>query len=187
MKLGVLILAGGKSSRMGGFDKSQLTYQNQTFLDKLCEELSVYKYKYISDNQIQKHHYDGYMRIQDEYQKIGPISGIVSTFHQTNMDYLFVVGCDMPFMKKDVVLVLKKYIDCYDGVFVYDHNHFYPLGAIYSRAMLPIMEKHIQEKQYSLMKCIEEAHVCQLSLDQLNIDHCVYHNINTIEDYKNIK
>lgn len=186
MKLGVLILAGGKSSRMNGFDKSQLIYQNQTFLTKLCHEFQDFPYKYISDNQNRKHHHEGYITIVDEYQEIGPISGIVSTFHQTDVDYLFVIACDMPFITKDILLLLEKFIKCYDGVFLYNQQRLYPMGSIYSRKMLSVMEKHIQDKKYALMSCIHESHVLKLSLKELNIDEHIFDNINTMQDYKSI-
>lgn len=186
MSLGILILTGGKSSRMNGFDKSQLMYQNQTFLEKLCQEFHSYQYKYISDNQNRKHKSDDYQVIVDEYQEIGPISGIVSAFHQTDMDYLFVVACDMPYMTKQLLEILKKQINDYDGIFVYNQKYLYPLGAIYSRNMLTVMEKHIQDRKYSLISCIQECHVLKLSLEQLDIDEHVFDNINTIQDYKNI-
>lgn len=120
MKLGILILVGGKSSRMNGFDKSQLTYQNRSFLDILTLEFDAFEYKYLSDNQSMKHYHNNYITIKDEYDEIGPMGGIVSAFHQTKCDALFVLACDNPFVSQDMAYLLYSYLENYDGVFIED-------------------------------------------------------------------
>ena len=47
MKTGCIILAGGKSSRMGT-DKALLNYNGQKFIEKIADELSFFEEKIIA-------------------------------------------------------------------------------------------------------------------------------------------
>ena len=179
MRKAILLLTGGTSKRMGK-DKAFLTIKNESFLNQ-WKDCDV---RYLSDNILNKHHIEGYDLILDEYNDIGPINGIVSCFHQTDVDTLFVVACDMPYMTKDVMNVLYDCLESYDGIFLKDKDHLYSLGGVYTRKMLPIMEQQIVDKQYSLYQIIRKCNVRIIDVDTMDIDKNTLMNINTIEEYK---
>ncbi|MCF0105931.1 MAG: molybdenum cofactor guanylyltransferase [Holdemanella sp.] len=183
MEIAVVILTGGKSTRMG-MDKAKLVIENQTFLERICDEFKEYPYRYISDCKNGNHSIDGYRTIWDEYENIGPMNGIISFFHQVNMDVVFVTSCDMPYMKKEIVEKLYAYLNEYDGVFVKENDHLHPLGGIYTRKMVERIEQQIMNKKYSLYTCIKNSNVCILDIDAIKIDKKMYLNINNREIYE---
>ena len=181
MKFGICILVGGKSSRMN-FHKAELKINDQTFLERLCLECKEYEYKYISLNKKQNYSYDGYINVYDEFEEIGPMGGIVSCFHQSDVDALFVCSCDMPFLEKNIIEELYSQLDDYEGIFIEDENHLYPTCGIYTRKMLAKMEDMIQNHNYRLFQCIKNSHVKVILIHDTK---CLL-NINTIEDYRKI-
>ena len=50
MKIGGLILMGGKNSRMGGYTKGLLRIQNMTFLEKIVAVFDRFPNVYLSIN-----------------------------------------------------------------------------------------------------------------------------------------
>ena len=179
MKLGICILVGGKSTRMKQ-SKADLIYQNQSFLDRLTTTFQDYEYKFISMNDKQSYHYNGYTNIIDEYDEIGPISGIVSTFHQSDVDALFVCSCDMPFIQKEVVDYLVSFLEGYDGVFLQDEQHTYMTTGIYTRSLLPVFESQIEKHRYGLYKTVLNQKIRTVPvLDAMDV-----RNINTIEEFQ---
>ena len=76
-----LILAGGKSTRMGGRHKGDLVFKEQTFLERIIEELKVEaETVWISYGTLIRREYPGCQIVQDEYPDRGPIGGFHAGF-----------------------------------------------------------------------------------------------------------
>ncbi|MDO4465698.1 MAG: molybdenum cofactor guanylyltransferase [Bacillota bacterium] len=186
MKFGICILTGGKSSRMKSFPKADLTLHNKTFLEILAEELSVFENKYISQNASQSYHYTGYQNVIDEYNEIGPLAGIVSTFHQSDVDILFVCSCDMPLIKKELVYFFLSKLEDYEGIFFEDEKHTYTTAGIYTRNLLLTMEEQIKNQDYRLYPILKRHQIKYLLVSDYAMDDDMFMNINTPEEYQNI-
>lgn len=186
MKLGICILVGGKSSRMD-FPKANLIYHNKTFFEILCDEFQSIEYKFISLNFKQHYQRDGYVNIYDEYEQIGPMSGIVSTFHQSDVDVLFVCSCDMPFVNQKVLYCLLQELNQRDGIFLKDDEHTYMTAGIYTRKLLPFFESQIEKKDYRLYKSLQNQNIGYIHVNKTNIDPHILLNINTKEDYQKLE
>ena len=77
MNTGCLILAGGKSRRMG-YRKSSLRLNGTTFLDKLIFELRDFPEILVSVDDAARHPEIPYSMIDDRYSDCGPMSGLYS-------------------------------------------------------------------------------------------------------------
>lgn len=95
-----LILAGGKSSRMGS-DKALLRYGNNpqiqttaALLDTLCNQV------FVSCRNDQAPLYDGYGKpiVTDAYLELGPLGGLLSAQRQQPNAAWFVLACDFPLL-----------------------------------------------------------------------------------------
>ena len=98
-KLKALILAGGKSSRMG-FDKSQIKYENLTqekHLKIMCESLGIDAY--LSKN-IEQSVESEKETIRDKFSGLGPYGGILSAFQNDPNSAWLVIACDLPLINK---------------------------------------------------------------------------------------
>ena len=78
MKIGCIILAGGKSSRMGG-DKALLEYEGKYFIEKIAEELSFFEEKIIArgnNSSLTEITDSKWQVIPDIYLDHGPMGGM---------------------------------------------------------------------------------------------------------------
>lgn len=191
MDIGALILMGGKNSRMNGNVKGLLKIKNSTFLEKIQETLNDFSSIYLSINdkfsKEQKQNFEnmGFKIIEDIYKEIGPLGGIYSSLLNCKEQYLFITACDMPFITKNSIEVLCNKVDKNtDGVVFYDKNNkLYPLGAIYSKNVLPIIEEMIEKKYYKLSYLIEKSNFVKINIEKTDIPLKVLSNINTLQEY----
>ena len=191
MDIGALILMGGKNSRMNGNVKGLLKIKNSTFLEKIQETLNDFSSIYLSINdkfsKEQKQNFEnmGFKIIEDIYKEIGPLGGIYSSLLNCKEEYLFISACDMPFITKNSIEVLCNKVDKNtDGVVFYDKNNkLYPLGAIYSKNVLPIIEEMIEKKYYKLSYLIEKSNFVKINIEKTDIPLKVLSNINTLQEY----
>ena len=191
MDIGDLILMGGKNSRMNGNVKGLLKIKNSTFLEKIQETLNDFSSIYLSINdkfsKEQKQNFEnmGFKIIEDIYKEIGPLGGIYSSLLNCKEEYLFITACDMPFITKNSIEVLCNKVDKNtDGVVFYDKNNkLYPLGAIYSKNVLPIIEEMIEKKYYKLSYLIEKSNFVKINIEKTDIPLKVLSNINTLQEY----
>ena len=191
MDIGALILMGGKNSRMNGNVKGLLKIKNSTFLEKIQETLNDFSSIYLSINdkfsKEQKQNFEnmGFKIIEDIYKEIGPLGGIYSSLLNCKEEYLFITACDMPFITKNSIEVLCNKVDKNtDGVVFYDKNNkLYPLGAIYSKNVLPIIEEMIEKKNYKLSYLIDKSNFVKINIEKTDIPLKVLSNINTLQEY----
>lgn len=118
--LGV-ILAGGKSSRMGR-DKATLPYRDKRLIDHMAELL----YASDIDTVIVSGQVAGFHCIADEIKNTGPMGGIYSviqTIDPSIFQSSLFIPVDMPRLTPDVLNYLTKSITAYDAI-CYKH---YPL------------------------------------------------------------
>ena len=182
---------GGKNSRMNGNVKGLLKIKNSTFLEKIQETLNDFSSIYLSindkfsKNQKQEFEKMGFKLIEDIYKEIGPLGGIYSSLLNCKEEYLFITACDMPFITKNSIEVLCNKVDKNtDGVVFYDKNNkLYPLGAIYSKNVLPIIEEMIEKKYYKLSYLIEKSNFVKINIEKTDIPLKVLSNINTLQEY----
>jgi molybdenum cofactor guanylyltransferase len=134
MKISAVLLAGGKSRRMGQ-DKSTILFRNvplwQIQLDLLrklpLQELFIsaqtdppwrpVDVKFLPDNQPSR----------------GPLSGIAAALSPIRTDHLLALAIDMPFMTESYLRSLCEKVERGVGVVPIIENRAEPLAAIYPR------------------------------------------------------
>ena len=79
MTIGAVILAGGKSSRMG-CSKADLLLDGNSFLDKIAEELSEFPELLISVDKLENHTGLQYNLVDATYPDSGTMAGVISSF-----------------------------------------------------------------------------------------------------------
>ena len=183
MDIGALILMGGKNSRMNGNVKGLLKIKNSTFLEKIQETLNDFSSIYLSINdkfsKEQKQNFEnmGFKIIEDIYKEIGPLGGIYSSLLNCKEEYLFIT-------KNSIEVLCNKVDKNTDGVVFYDKNNkLYPLGAIYSKNVLSIIEEMIEKKYYKLSYLIEKSNFVKINIEKTDIPLKVLSNINTLQEY----
>ncbi|MEF9958468.1 MAG: molybdenum cofactor guanylyltransferase [Niameybacter sp.] len=186
--IAMLLLMGGKSSRMGQ-NKAWLTYKGVPFWEGLVEELKSCGPVYLSVDCKANKPCEDYPVLIDAYREIGPLGGIYTALSQIPEPYLFVCACDMPHVDRSFIQKLMSYVDeRWEGVMVQDRQgRAYATAGIYSKKMLPLMKKMIEEKNYRLQYLLRQSHVCYVTLEEMGMAENVVMNVNTPEEYTKLK
>ncbi len=179
-----IVLAGGKSSRMGT-EKSLLVWKQKTLIEHaigvlkpLCSKVIISSNKHVFD-------FTGCETWPDELPQQAPIIGIYSSLKRSETDRNIILSCDMPYIGTGLLAYLIESSGNHSiTVPVHDGNLIEPLCGIYSRTIIPELEEYIRINNLSLYKFI----ATQAPL-YLRIDHelpfyrdNMFLNINTPDD-----
>ena len=185
-----ILLAGGKSSRMGK-DKALIKYGDETFmsnslnkLNKLFDEVIV-----VADN-IDKYQMDNVRIIKDIYPGMGPMGGIHAALKAAKNDWIFVIPCDMPLWESFLVEEILKHRLDYDIVVPIINNHMEPLFALYKKTCIPGIEQCLNSNIIKVLELYPLVNTNYLDLEKVynEVDQCTksFFNINTPKDLYNM-
>ena len=129
MNTGCLILAGGKSRRMG-YRKSSLRLNGTTFLDKLIFELRDFPEILVSVDDAARHPEIPYSMIVDRYSDCGPMSGLYSALSVCESYALLVLPCDVPLFSGTLAHHLQEVMEHSDTAAIIKCIFFYIFKSI---------------------------------------------------------
>ena len=183
----LLLLAGGKSSRMGT-NKAELLYEGRSFLENIIE-----KAKHIGLQKIYlsgyQGNYEGAQVVYDIYPEIGPLGGIHAGLYHVKKKYCMILPVDIPQIPEsfleDLIEVHKQQI--LDSkleklpLLVERDGFMEPLIGIYPTSMADFVEDRIKAKRFSVFRMLKEWGSRNFVAD---IPALQIANINTKEDYE---
>ena len=175
MKIGAVILRGGKSSRMG-CDKAELKLGKRSFIEFISGELGDFDELLISVAGEKGE--SG--AVSDIYKECGPMGGIYSALMAAKSDALLVVPCDLPLFGRSLARRLAASMDeDTDALVCVSDERIHPLCGIYSKSCLAPMKKCLEAGEYKMMLLID-----QIRTRHLNIGDSAYmlKNVNTPQD-----
>lgn len=182
MKTGCLILAGGKSRRMGTV-KSSLKLGGKTFLKCLSDELEGFAEVVVSVDHIGCHEEIGMPMVEDIYPEHGPMGGIYSALLEDRFDAVLTVPCDVPlFSRKLAERLYSSLRDDVDAVVaVTDDGRIHPLCGIYRKSCLTVMKECLEKRALRMMSMLEQLNIIYMEVGE---DSWQLQNINTPEEYR---
>ena len=95
----VVILAGGKGSRMGGQDKGLVNYQNQPLIAHVIPSICMQTTKIVINANRNREAYAvyGYPVVEDSLSDFqGPLAGFLACMSRVTTDYILTMPCDGP-------------------------------------------------------------------------------------------
>lgn len=188
-----LLLAGGKSSRMGGRHKGDLLYGNETFTTRMIHEFSkAADTIWISYGAKVYGTYENCRIVRDIYPDCGPIGGIHAGLTACESDEVMVAACDMPFLKIELFRYLYKQMEeagkqekvAYDGVVSVLDGRIHPLSAIYRRTAALVMEQQILNGNYRIRAALDRMKILYVDVTGNARFAYMLQNVNTMEEYK---
>ena len=187
MKTGCVILAGGKSSRMGE-DKALLEYKGKHFIEKIAEEMSFFEEKLIArgNNSDLTDITDlGWKVIPDIYPDHGPMGGMHAALKECESEAMFAVTCDIPLITEKLAMKICNEIEDYDAVIaVTDDGKYHPLCGVYKKNLYKSMEEHLKMDYNRMMKVLEKCNLKYLELDAEESKQLT--NVNTRKEYEKL-
>ncbi|RUM47803.1 MAG: molybdenum cofactor guanylyltransferase [Hydrogenothermus sp.] len=194
MSLSCIVLAGGKSKRMGK-DKAFLDFKGKPFLRHILEKLSE-----ISDNIVvivnkDFSNYSGIIEgfpqvslVKDLFPYEGPLNGVISAKNYVKHEKVLISTCDIPVISTELIKYLAGKIEGYDMVLPIVNEKRQPFNTVYKKNSLEIAENIFKNGNRSLMKWIDNLKKVVINENEIkNFKNAIYmyQSINTPEDYKN--
>ena len=178
-----IILAGGKSSRMGE-DKSLLTADNRTMIEKIVHQLiGHFREIIISANDVEKYSFLDLRVVPDLEKGQGPLMGIYSALLQSRHEINFFVACDIPDLNMVYVKELMRQAKSHEIVVpTWSDGRFEPLFAVYNKSILDKAKKVLDSGRRKINLLYDLANVMYLPMPD---DVKWFKNLNTREEYKN--
>ncbi len=180
-------MAGGQSRRMGR-DKRLLEVKGKPFLDHVCTVLNeVFNEVIVVGSQ---YDYDcAHLRVRyvtDAIPEKGSIGGLYTGLLESTTPYCFVVGCDMPFLNKDVIQRLCSQPER-DVTLVRLATGLQTLHARYSQQCLFVVQEMIAKKELRIQALVDDARLAvqlmpESLFDDLDPHRHSFLNMNTPAD-----
>lgn len=182
-----IIIAGGKSNRMGNCDKAflkigkvpviklQLRLLKRHFRKIIIVTNSLNKYKGLK----------GIRVISDVAANQGPLGGILSGLLASRERYNFVVACDMPFINHRLIKYMQTKTTGYDVVVPRVNNRYEPLFCIYSKGCSRFIKPLLDKRILKISRFFPEVKVREISqkeVSRFGRPDKIFMNINTPDD-----
>ena len=182
-----VILAGGKSSRMGRpkallpFDGEPLIARIVARLREIFDEIVIV----AAPGQDLPALPARLTRDQVAYQ--GPVSGIFHGLSAAQNGASFVGSCDMPFINLSLVSYLVANIADYDAVVPFWEGRYQPLFAVYRSAVAPLLAEQMERgelRPITLLEKVRTLRIDESDIRRYDPEGLSFINMNTPADYE---
>jgi len=175
-----IILAGGKSSRMGT-EKGLILYKNKPFVEHIIEAMNPLVDNIIIISNNKAYESFGFKCYEDLIKNTGPLAGIYTGLNYSKTDHNLIVSCDIPLVN---AVVLQKLIDqkndASEVIQLQSQGKNMPLIALYKKSCEVIFMEELHQNQKKVQKALKKCNVKTVVIDE-SLEQ-VTANINTPED-----
>ncbi|MFH6769121.1 molybdenum cofactor guanylyltransferase [Gaetbulibacter aquiaggeris] len=175
-----IILAGGKSSRMGT-DKGLLKLNDKCFIEYSMAAMKplVSQILIVSNNA----DYDKFnlKRVEDLIKEAGPLAGLYSGLTASDTEYNLVLSSDIPLIKTEILKkLMNECEDNFDVIQIMSNNKSMPLIALYRKGCEKVFNNLLKKNERRLQVAVSQCKVKNIVLNP-SLELFVT-NINTPED-----
>lgn len=179
MNVTAIILAGGKSTRMGE-DKGLMLFEGKAMIEHIIKTVEPLVQEIIIIANNKEYHQFGYPVFEDIIKEKGPLAGILTGLKQSTSDYNLVLSCDVPFVNNELIQLLLSHNA--EVVIPKKDNRTHQLIGVYNKSCIPTLKEELANDRLKIKLAIKGLNV--KIVDANHIDNRIFHNINTKEDAK---
>ena len=125
--------------------------------------------------------------VVDLYLGKGALGGIYTGLASADTCYSLIVGCDMPFLNRDLLNYLINSAPGFDVVVPEINGMIEPLHGIYSKDCLITIKQLLDQGELSVSKLfdfVKTRYVSHDEIEEFDPEHLSFFNINTQDDLK---
>jgi molybdopterin-guanine dinucleotide biosynthesis protein A len=190
MNAGLIVLSGGKSSRMGR-NKALLPIEGKAMIQRIFDSLGEeFSDRILVTNRPEEYAPllpDDVKIVSDVYPGSGPLSGIHAGLLASAAEYNVVAACDMPFVSRHVAELLVKKSQGFDAVVPRFNRMRQPLFAVYHKSVAGEIEGILEGNDFRVNNLWKKLNTLWLEEDDLStipeIERA-FLNINNPEEYE---
>lgn len=189
METSCIVLAGGKSSRLG-YDKLLETIGNRSLLEQVISCVSAFTDDIIivtTNKQTIPESLD-YPKLKiatDIYPGKGPLGGIYTGLAASTSFHNLVVASDMPFLNQALLRYMIQLSANFDLVLPRVGNLVEPLHAVYTKNCFTPAEQLVKQDKLSIIELfslVKVRYVDAEEIERFDPKHLSFFNINTKAD-----
>ena len=189
MEISCIILAGGKSVRLG-HDKVIERLGNSTLLEKVISRIDSFSKEIVivtaEERTFSK--LTGNPKVKtvcDILPGRGSLGGIYTGLVTSNSFHNLVIAADMPFLSRELLAYMIEITDGYDYVIPRIGKFYEPLHAIYSKSCISPIEDLISRNRRVIVELFNYVKVKYVDTEEINRfdpNHLSFFNVNTEQD-----
>lgn len=191
-KIVALVLAGGKSSRMGE-DKALLQFWGKPLLTRVCEVAENVKLPvYILTSWPEKYQEilpESYQFLLEKNPGNGPLVALAQGLQMISADWVLLLGCDLPLLNSEIIhhwmTQLKEVPEHVLAMVPYYQSSWEPLCGFYRKQALINLQGFIELGARSFQLWLSQIDVIKLSLGEE--EAAMLFNCNTPEEFDKLK
>ncbi|MCO6498829.1 MAG: molybdenum cofactor guanylyltransferase [Vicingus serpentipes] len=179
MALTGIILAGGKSSRMGQ-DKGLMLLDGKPMIQYVIDAIQPLVDEIIIISNQEEYAAFGYIVYEDIIKEQGPLAGICTGLKFSKTQKNLVVSCDVPYVNEELLSLLIKNSEGVDVVIPEKEGKTHQLIGVYDRSCLDLFHEELTKGNRKIKLAIEQMN-CKI-VDANYINKKVFNNINSKDD-----
>jgi len=176
-----VVLAGGKSSRMGE-DKGLISVDGQAMVLASINLLKSFTERIIIISNNPAYEQFGCEVIKDIVPNKGPMGGILTGLTNATTEEIICLTCDMPYLTENVIQKLIDFSEPDSPTIIEFQNRLQPLVGIYNRALIPKIQADIEQDKLKILKLLKQINHQVLSLSENEVGSKTFFNLNKKED-----
>ena len=179
-----IILAGGKSSRIGS-DKGFLLLNEKAFIQHIIEAMQPLVNDIIIVSNNPDYDIFNLKRVTDLIENSGPLAGIYTGLHHSNTENNLVLSCDVPLINTETLKKLTTNIEEHiDVIQLESKGKTMPLIAIYKthckNKFFELLQQGEKRLRFAVKQCKVKTITLNTELEKFTV------NINTTNQFNEI-
>ena len=175
----IIILAGGKSSRMGE-DKGLISLYEKPMVEHVLDVAKKISNQIIIISNNANYGKFGFPVYRDTFKEKGPLAGIYEGLSKSSTEKNVVLSCDVPYIKTELLTFLIENSDNNDITIPVHGDRVHPLIGVYSKNCILVLEAQIKAGQLKVTDSFDNLVVNYVKVDQF--DALMFKNINSKRD-----
>ena len=183
-----IILAGGKSSRLGR-NKALQVIEGKSLIQRVIDRLAMLSTEIIivtaHGKEIPCYSTVEIKTVADIYPEKGPLVGIYSGLVSSSGSRAIAVGCDTPFLNVNLLEYMTQIRSMYDVVVPRIEDKLEPLCAVYSKKCSNPIQRLLEQDELRidrLFGMVEVKYVEEDEVNRFDPEHLSFFNINNQAD-----
>ena len=181
-----LILAGGKSRRMGT-NKALIPLLGRPMIQWVLERIRPFCEEiWVVGGEAEDYRFLNVPTVKDRIPQMGPLGGLYTGLLTSSSEWNLVVSCDAPFLPttliKHLVLLLRQHsASGYQLFLPATQDKDQPLSALYSKKCLPVVQQLLTNQELALKRLFSFVPTLRVPWREPWIQ------VNTPQDFQRIK
>jgi molybdopterin-guanine dinucleotide biosynthesis protein A len=184
MNYSTIILAGGKSSRMGS-DKGLLQLGELTFVEYVIRAVEEITEEIIIVTKNNTYRQFGHVVVQDIIPDKGPLGGIHTGLKLSSSEQNIVLSCDIPFIDHNVIEHLMASHTTGTAIASYK-DQIHPLIGVYGKPLIKPIEKHLRKDKLKIRSFLTSVPHEVIDFPEEKFHGSSFYNINTTKEFNTL-